>query len=171
MAEAVTVYATRAELVKLSVPPAGLAGISAQDQDDALRAASRTVDSYLTARFQLPLSQVGEDVTQVTCDIAAYRLLKRRGFRPDSADAEQYRLAYADAIKWLEGVAKGNITPTDLVTAAGPEAGTDEAGEAAAQARPFALQYREEQPTEAGFFRRDEEATGYGLGKPRRRGW
>lgn len=173
MPESTTQYATTAQLVQFSVPSAALTGISSDDQNAALKAASRVADSYLLKRFTLPLTQWGDDLRQVVTDIAAYRLLKRRGFNPDNGDDAHLRMAYEDAVKWLESVSRGSATPLDVVDSRADTANnTDAAGELSeSTASPIVLQPRQETESEDGFWESDTYVTGGGVGSPRRRGW
>jgi phage gp36-like protein len=171
-------YATRAQLVQFSVPSAALTGISTPDQDAALQAASRVADSYLVKRWQLPLQTTptegwGDDLRQAVCDIAAYRLLKRRGFNPEQGDDASLRMSYEDAVKWLENVAKGSVTPIDLVDSNPSAAGdTDAAGELEdTTAKALVLQARDETLDEDEFWEPDPFLVSSGVGSPKRRGW
>jgi phage gp36-like protein len=110
------VYATLTDLTALGLRSAALAGISAADQQRALEAASRVADSYLQARYTLPLSAWGIDLTRTVAIIAAYDLLAARGFASEGAD-EHVRLRYEDAIRWLRDVSLGVVTPVDIVDA------------------------------------------------------
>ena len=103
-------YATRDDLARLGLPPAVLSAIPTADQDAALEAASDLADSYLSARYTLPLVSWEDDLRRAVAHIAAYDLMVRRGFNPTGAD-EQIRLRYEDAIRWLEGVARGLLHP------------------------------------------------------------
>lgn len=103
-------YATRADLTRLSLPAAALAGVPEADQDAALEAASDLADSYLAARYTLPLVSWQDDLRRAVCAIAAYDLMVRRGFSPQGAD-EQLRLRYEDALRWLDLVARGLVSP------------------------------------------------------------
>ena len=71
----------------------------------ALSKATSEINSYIQARYNLPLSTVTEHLEQICCDIAMFRL---------SADSHAYteerRERYKDAVKWLEKVAKGVVT-------------------------------------------------------------
>lgn len=106
-------YATRDDLARLGLPQAVISAIPLTDQDAALEAASDLADSYLRARYTLPLLSWQDDLRRAVCHIAAYDLLVRRGFNPTGAD-EQVRLRYEDAIRWLERVAQGLLSP-DIV--------------------------------------------------------
>lgn len=74
--------------------------------DQALADASAEIDSYLAARFAVPLAPVPTVLTRVCCDIAIYRLFEAAR----DEDVKDARRRYDDAIKWLTGVADGDLT-------------------------------------------------------------
>lgn len=118
-------YAVPTDLVVYGAQSAALASFTSDQQQSALDSASAIADSYLSAKFTLPLTAYGTDLKEAVCKIAAYNLLSARGFNPESGADANIRLRYQDAISWLKGVAKGEITPqatdssTDSVQAAG----------------------------------------------------
>lgn len=107
-------YATPTDLYRLALRQAALSGISSADQTQALEAASRVADSYLQARYQLPLAAWDDDLRRAVAIIAAYDLLSGRGFAPEGSD-EHVRLRYEDAISWLRDVSRSVVTPVGLV--------------------------------------------------------
>lgn len=104
-------YATRTHLAQFAIRAAALTGIATGDQDAALEAASDLADSYLRARFTLPLSSWQDDLRRAVCNVAAYDLLSARGYNPDAGADSNVRQRYEDAVRWLEGVAAGRVTP------------------------------------------------------------
>lgn len=106
-------YATAADLARLALPARALTGIPLDDQNAAIDAASAVADGYLAARYTLPLLAWGEDLKRAVSLMAAYDLMTRRGYSPEGGD-EQLRLRYEDAIRWLEQVGKGTISPVGL---------------------------------------------------------
>lgn len=161
-------YATRAEMYALSLNQRAFGDISEADQDKALESASRTADSYLTNRFQLPLTAWGDDLREVVSSIAAYRALAARGFAPNQDDADQVRKRFDDAIKWLRDVGGGSATPVGIRDAGGNA--TDAAGEAAVAARPRVLQHYEGSEGRDSFWEKGTSSPG-GVGPPKPRGW
>lgn len=69
----------------------------------ALDDASAEIDGYLQSRYTLPLATVPAALARVCADIARYRLY-------DDHASEQIRDRYRDAIRWLEGVSRGNVS-------------------------------------------------------------
>lgn len=104
-------YASMADLRALGLPEAVLASIPEAEQEAALEAASALADSYLRARYDLPLAAWGRGLTRAVALIAAYDLMSRRGYDPTRPGQENLRMRYEDAIRWLEGVAAGKVDP------------------------------------------------------------
>ena len=104
-------YATQNDLYRLGLPEGALRGVSLAAIEDALEAASRLADSYLRARYALPLSSWDEALTRAVAIIAAYDLMAVRGYDPARGADEVLRLRYEDAIRWLERVAAGVLSP------------------------------------------------------------
>ena len=104
-------YATRDDLFRLGLPEGALRGVPPATIEDALEAASRLADSYLRARYALPLSSWDEALTRAVAIIAAYDLMAVRGYDPARGADEVLRLRYEDAIRWLERVAAGAVSP------------------------------------------------------------
>lgn len=100
-------YATTTDLARLGLPAAALTGVSSTVQEAALDAASRLADSYLRARYATPLTSYGVDLTRAVCSIAAWDLLRVRGYDPNRGGDEAVRLGHTDAVKWLRDVSNG----------------------------------------------------------------
>lgn len=107
-------YIDEEYFASVSLPSDALTDLEEGDVENAIEAASRTVDSYLRKRFSLPLVSWGNDVSQAVADLAQYNLLSRRGFRPNSGNDEIVVRRRDDAVKWLENVARGLVEP-DIV--------------------------------------------------------
>ena len=105
-------YTERTFLAK-RVTAALLAGKSSGDQDDFLVAASREADSYLGLRYTLPLTAWADDLRDVVCEIAAYKMGDSKAFAPDGAKTA-LRVRYEQAIKWLCDVRDKRILPTGI---------------------------------------------------------
>lgn len=104
-------YATLAHLAQFGVPSSALSGISPDAQQAALDAASTRADGYLKNHFKLPITTPSIDLVEAICRIAAYNLLSVRGYNPETGGDTNLRDRFLDAVKWLEGVARGSITP------------------------------------------------------------
>jgi phage gp36-like protein len=102
-----TAYLTAAEFSDQSIPNDALNGFPSDRISTALVWASGVADSYLRKRYTLPLISHGEDLKAAVADIAAYRLLRRRGFRPGSDSNDIIGEAYGAAIEWLREIRDG----------------------------------------------------------------
>lgn len=69
----------------------------------ALSDADAEIDAYLGGRYQLPLSSNSAVLVRIACDIARYRLWAERA-------SEEVRRRYEDARRFLEALAKGDVT-------------------------------------------------------------
>lgn len=69
--------------------------------------ASDTVNSYLEARYAVPLVSVPRFISQLTTDIAIYLLYRRRFAREMSESLER---SYQNALKNLRLIQKGDVS-------------------------------------------------------------
>jgi phage gp36-like protein len=111
----VAAYATVADFDVYGVRPRALPEeVLDSDKLAAITAASAVADSYLGAIYRLPLATWGADLRQKVCAIAAYELVATQvGFNPEAGHNFTILSRKDDAIRWLENVAKGLITPAD----------------------------------------------------------
>jgi phage gp36-like protein len=72
--------------------------------DAALDMATSQIDMYIGSRYVVPLDPVPEYIKVVCIDIAVYRMAHEHAPR-----TQEMRLRYEDAMRYLEGVAKGTI--------------------------------------------------------------
>lgn len=118
----ITEYCDTSDLTRWGINANALRGISERDaQQEAIKGASRLIDSYLRSQFTLPLTAVGEDLQRACAIIAVYDLIASRGFRPDESENSVLRQRYEDVIAWLKMIATGQVTPvvTDSSTTPG----------------------------------------------------
>lgn len=109
-------YITLSELYVLGLPASALpSSISTDARQAQCDAASATAQSYMAARYPMPLVSVGDEVKEKVAWIAAYNLLVIRGFNPSGADAN-YLARFDRAIDWLKDVSRGWVQP-DVVPA------------------------------------------------------
>ena len=73
--------------------------------DRALADAAAEIDTYLAAKYDLPLTETPDILTRLAVDIAVYRLAS-------AADVatEERRMRYEDAVKLLERIASGEAS-------------------------------------------------------------
>lgn len=109
------VYCTPTDLVTFVAPSAAWGTITATEKADAILSATSLVNSYLQARYDLPLSAWGRDIRRATAILAGYDLLLTRGLFRDESQKQNLQLQYEQVIKWLEAVRDGRTTPDGLV--------------------------------------------------------
>lgn len=146
-------YATPADLKSLSLAAAALTGVDDPSIQAAIDAASSVADGYLGSRYTLPITGHGQDLTRAVCNIAAYDLLSVRGYNPDPGGNDNIRQRYDDAIRWLERVSAGTVSPADIADSS-PDANGSTSG-------PFVQQGRASDTTDGAFV----------VGAPVGRGW
>ncbi|RQZ74802.1 MULTISPECIES: gp436 family protein [Burkholderia] len=71
----------------------------------ALDGASGEIDTYLAARYRLPLSSVPRYLVDLCCDMARYHLVSA-----DARDTDEIRSRYNAAVKFLGYAADGKVT-------------------------------------------------------------
>lgn len=109
-----TRYATTTDLARLGVASTALSAVATATQEDALDACSALADGYLDGRFTLPLAAWGDDLRMHVAGMAAFRLLAGRGYDPQKGGDEVIRMLWEDAIRWLERVSAGSVTPAGI---------------------------------------------------------
>lgn len=72
--------------------------------DKAISGADALIDSYLAARYAVPIAPVPDILLDIAVDIAIYKISSRRSQAP-----EEIRTKYDDAVKWLIKVAAGTV--------------------------------------------------------------
>lgn len=112
-----TRYASTTDLGRLGVATQALSGLDAATREDALDACSALADGYLSGRYTLPLSAWGDDLRLHVAGMAAFRLLAARGYDPNRGADAAIRMLWDDAIRWLERVSSGSVTPAGIVDA------------------------------------------------------
>lgn len=100
-------YATRTDLYRLGLRSDALSGVATADQDAALEAASDVADSYLRSRYTLPLTGYGDDLKGAVCKLAAYELMRARGYAPGAGRDESLKDSRDEAVSWLKDVSAG----------------------------------------------------------------
>lgn len=103
------------EMIRLTDRTGDVGAIVASVLNQALAAATATINGYLQSRYPLPLNAVPANLSQYCADIARYYLY-------DNTASAAVEKRYEDALAWLDKVATGKIN-----------IGPDEAGEPAAQ--------------------------------------
>jgi phage gp36-like protein len=100
-------YATAADLKQLGLPPEALEEVTDADIDAQIQASCGVIDSFLASRYTLPISAPYPDVLKrFSVDMAVFHILMRRGFNPESYDAN-YKELHDRAEEFFKDVASG----------------------------------------------------------------
>lgn len=120
MARVSPVYATIDDLAICGVPPDALRDIEDAAKNAALAQASDTADMKLAARYRLPLTAWSDDLKQIVCMIAAYRLLVFGGWMPSDPSSGGIVALYKEATQTLTDVAMGRASLNVIDTSPDP---------------------------------------------------
>lgn len=115
-------YCTSIQLTQFGIRAEALRTIDPSDLQEAIEAASDTIDGYLRSRFELPLVAWGKDITLICARLAVYQLVVVRGFNASRAGDDQLEKQYDSAMQTLQGIPSGKYSPdvTDSSSGAGP---------------------------------------------------
>lgn len=80
-----------------------LGGIDGDVLNRAIADADGEIDGYLSGRFSAPISPIPKTLVRIACDIARYYLY-------DDQAPDHITKRYDDAVKFLKGVAAGQIS-------------------------------------------------------------
>lgn len=119
-----TPYAALTDLTDYSIDSVVLGSLSSQRQQKLLDAANAKIDSYLSAKFVLPLVSWSADLTQCAADLAAFGAIARRGFDPEDEGDKVFKSRADSWEKWLQMIAKGDVSPNVLDSAPGGQGGS-----------------------------------------------
>lgn len=112
-------YATQADITNLGLPPEALGDLTPTQVSEVLQKTSDFADSFFRARYgqtAVPLQAWDSSVTDAVAQIAAMRLLRLRGYSPDSTADQRFKQASDESIEWLNKVQRQQAHP--LVTLA-----------------------------------------------------
>lgn len=90
----------------------GLGVVNQTRIDEAIAGADAEIDSYCGSRYTVPFTTVPDIVKKISVDIAIYNLYSRRVEEISETRADRYK----NAIRQLEGIAKGTISIGESVT-------------------------------------------------------
>lgn len=89
--------------------------------DEALEAflqdATDLANGYFPSRYALPLTSWGGDLERAVCAIAFFDALSQGGFNPESSADAVFVTRHDTAVRWLEQISQGRVTPAWLVDA------------------------------------------------------
>lgn len=102
-AELLTAVAASTDLSAWTTEEVARAAVAMIVVNRALKDAADSIDSYVSARYELPLSTVPSVLERVACDLARYYLY-------DDQVTEVIQKRYDDCIKLLGDVAAGRVS-------------------------------------------------------------
>lgn len=102
------------ELIELT-DRASTGAIDATVITRALNDADAEINGYLAGRYSLPLATTPPALSRMACDIARYRLYEDRA-------TEAVTQRYKDAVRFLDGIAKGLVSLGLNAAGTAPEA-------------------------------------------------
>lgn len=112
-------YAVTADIPTFGLASETLVNFAPEQQQAQLDAASDFADSFLAARFPVPLANPGLALKEAVVVIASWRLLTVRGFDPEDKGDVELKQRYDEALAWLKGIAESDITPAGATLGAG----------------------------------------------------
>lgn len=119
-----TPYATLADVTASGITPAAIGPtITIQQQQAQLDAANAKIDSFIGAKFTLPVVSWGADLRDAAVAIAAFNIIAYRGFDPEDEGDKVFKARKDEALKWLELIAEGKATPVVQDSAQGGKGG------------------------------------------------
>lgn len=124
---------TAAEFDDQVAPSDAFSKVATTTKDRALRWASIVALGFVQKRKVLPLVSWGDDLREAVGDLAAFKMMGKRGYSPNAGSNGTIRQAYDDAMAWLLQVSKGltelvdcvDSTTTPIVDEAGPLMASD----------------------------------------------
>lgn len=116
-------YATSADLYLWGAPQAAFSIFTPTQQQSALDGAADVIDGYLRDHYTLPLQPVAgaypPAIRRACAIIASFDMLTSRGYDPATGPSEQLAERYVSTVRWLEKIAKGEISPPLLDSSPG----------------------------------------------------
>jgi phage gp36-like protein len=107
-------YAAKADLLNIGFPPQALGTLTDPQINAALQAASDFADTFFRGRYgdqSVPFLAWDTSVTDAVAQIAALRLLRVRGYAPDSTADQRFQKGRDEAVEWLNSVQRQESTP------------------------------------------------------------
>lgn len=104
-------YATTTDLTNAGLPAQSIQPLTAAQISAALQGASDFADTFLRARYTLPLLSWDSSLTEAVAKIAALRLLRIRGYSPTSTADQRFQQGHDEAVAWLNMVQRQQAHP------------------------------------------------------------
>lgn len=115
--DSLTSYASVKDFYRLVCPAERLTGYDESKVALALLQASTLANSYLSARYSMPLLSWGDDLTRNICLIAQYDAFTNIGIAQND-DYDILKELKDNAEKWLKQVSNGNLKPSIIDSSA-----------------------------------------------------
>src|SRR6266851_1594679 len=164
-----TPYATLADVYNSGLPQAAVGTVTTPQQQSILDSSNAKIDSYIGAKFTLPLVQWGPDLQNAAVVLTAYGIIAYRGFDHEDPGDVVFKERRDHVTKWLELIAEGKVTPVVVDSKPG--------GKGGAGGDPFTTQARTSfSTTQAQLdgqvtINSDAQAGQVFIGRPPLRGW
>lgn len=107
-------YASITDVQNLGLPTQALTSLSPVQENAILQAASDYADTFFRARWgtqAVPLVAWDSSVTIAVAQIAAYRMMKVRGFRSNAGADNELQKGFDQAVEWLGKVQRQQAHP------------------------------------------------------------
>lgn len=108
-------YASTTDVQNLGVPAQAIGFLTPTQQNAILQSASDYADTFFRARWgnrAVPLVAWDTAVTEAVAKIAAYRMIRVRGFKSNASADNELRQAHDDAVNWLHLVQRQQAHPS-----------------------------------------------------------
>ncbi|HTQ46660.1 MAG TPA: phage protein Gp36 family protein [Polyangiaceae bacterium] len=114
-------YASITDVQNLGVPAQAIGFLTDTQQNAILQSASDYADTFFRARWgthAVPLLAWDSSVTEAVAKIAAYRMIRVRGFKSNASADNELRQGHDDAVNWLHLVQRQQAHPSVTVAQA-----------------------------------------------------
>lgn len=108
-------YCLPSDIALYGIPSAALNGVPVEVLAEKCLAASDEAAGYLDGAYTLPLVSWGTDLREKVACMATLKLMRFRGYAPDSGKDDTIKDASDEALVWLNRIANGKLRPTTIV--------------------------------------------------------
>ena len=108
-------YATPEDLVAYGLPASALQGVPYEQQARACLASSAEAEGYLGSAYTLPLTGWDIGTRMHVAALAAFQIMRSRGFDADSGKDATLEIGRSEAITWLNRIANGKLRPPAIL--------------------------------------------------------
>lgn len=108
-------YCLPADIGRYGLPASVYANVPTAVLADFCLAASTEVAGYLASAYTLPMVAWDDDLRDKTTQVAVLKLMRFRGYAPDSGKDDTIQMARDEAVKWLNRIADGKLRPPGML--------------------------------------------------------